>query len=154
MDIIKGNVFSGTGELILNPCNCETTLYWGTHVSGHIFWHAGKVVQKQRKAAGYLQYGEFCLTDGGKLSHRKILHVAVHKALTLDMRYLVFLRKRIEHGALAQALDGINLFMSNSKYRLIDSPKFWGGTNGWSDKEFDLAFGNHPALSKMVIYSK
>ena len=154
MNIVRGNVFSGTGSLLLNPCNCETTLYWGTHVSGHIFWHGGNTVKRQRKDAGYLQLGEYCLTDGGKISHRHILHVAIHRAKFLDMRYLLKLRKRIEPDTLLKALDGVNAFLLKSKFDSIDTPKFWGGTNGWSDREFRDKFGTHPALSKMVIYTR
>ena len=42
LEIISGDVFQGDSDVLMNPCNCERTLYWGTHFPGHIFWHAAK----------------------------------------------------------------------------------------------------------------
>ena len=152
--LIEGDVFAGSSDLLLNPCNCEPTLYWGTHVSDHIYWNAGSSVRDQRTASGNLQYGDYCLTSGGNLKHSFILHVAVLQARSLDMRYLLRLRKRIDSKTLLRSLDTVYCFLEDSQFVSIDAPRFWGGTNGWSDDEFEETFGRHPALPKMNIYSK
>jgi O-acetyl-ADP-ribose deacetylase (regulator of RNase III) len=152
LEIISGDVFQGDSDVLMNPCNCERNLYWGTHVSGHIFWHAGKKVKKERDKAGFLKFGEYCLTSGGKLKHKHILHIAVHKAKSLDMGYLFKRKKRIEEETLKKTLDSIHDFCKKNSFDKIDIPLFWGRTNGWSDEEFKKKFSSHKALDKVIIY--
>ena len=80
------------------------------------------------------------------------MHIAVHKAKSLDMGYLFKRKKRIEEETLKKTFDSIHDFCKKNSFEKIDIPLFWGGTNGWSDKEFKKKFSSHKALDKVIIY--
>ena len=92
-------------------------------------------------------------TSGGLFKHKHILHIAVHKAMSLDMRYLLKITKRIEEETLRKALDSICLFCEEYDFDKIDIPNFWGGTNGWNNQDFINKFGEHRALDVVTIYN-
>jgi len=149
---IGESVFTGSSDYLVNPCNCQTTLYWGTHVSEYIFSNAGKEVRDERGRSGHLPLGGYCITKVGKLKHKYILHIAVLNAFSLDIRYLFRLRKRIPFDVLGKALDTIADFCIQKNIGTIDVPAFWSGKNGWNDREFDNAFASHKASQFMLIY--
>ena len=146
------SVFSGASDYMVNPCNCQKTLYWGTHVSEYIYAKAGMDIRNERAKFGFIQLGGYCITGGGLLRHKYILHVAVLNALSIDIRYLFKLRKRIPKDVLSKAFDSIVEFCQGHQVRNIDTPVFWGGKNGWTDKEFEKEFDGHPATQFMQLY--
>ena len=146
------SVFEGTSDYLVNPCNCQKTLYWGTHVSEYIYAKAGREVRNERAKFGVLPLGGYCITGCGLLRHKYILHVAVLNALSLDIRYLFGSRKRIPKEVLQKALDSIFEFCQGNQVKQIDTPVFWGGKNGWTDVEFESVFGGHPVITILQLY--
>ncbi|CAK0768296.1 hypothetical protein CCP4SC76_5010008 [Gammaproteobacteria bacterium] len=146
-------VFNGNSEVLLNPCNCQPTLYWGTHVSEHIYKHAGMMVRKERHGHGYLELGKYCVTSGGCLRHKTILHIAVLNAMSLDIRYLFKLSNRISAITMELTMESIQKYCEENNIDKIDVPVFWSGKIGWSDHEFEGKFKDHPALQYMCIYA-
>lgn len=154
MKNINLSVFEGSSHWILNPCNCQTTLYWGTHVSEYIYRHAGKIPVEERKKAGYLPIGGICVTSGGNLRQKHILHLALLNAFSLDIRYLFGLRRRLSEKVLQIGLDATWKYAKEHSIDSIDIPAFWGGKNGWKEQDVSKRFGDHPLWQIAVIYRK
>lgn len=150
--IVEGSVFDGKADYLVNPCNQQPTLFWGTHVSERIFRHAGDVVKQERLRAGHLALGATCITVGGTLRHPHIIHVAVLNAWSLDIRYLLGLRKRICKDVLQAAFDSLLTIIRDQRIDQVDVPAFWLGKNGWESNEFLETFGAHPFLDRAIIH--
>jgi O-acetyl-ADP-ribose deacetylase (regulator of RNase III) len=152
MQVVEGSVFDGTSDWLVNPCNQQATLYWGSHISEHIHRHAGPTVKEERRRAGHLPLGGTCLTSGGSLRHPHIIHVAVFNAWSLDIRYLFGLRKRIDASTLHRGFDSLWSITEQHGIQQADLPAFWLGKNGWDWPGFVHEFGEHPLFQRTLIH--
>ena len=149
---VEGSVFDGKTAWLVNPCNQQPTLFWGSHVSEHIFRHAGYVVKQERLRAGHLALGAACITAGGSLHHHHIIHVAVLNAWSLDIRYLFGMRKRIGKDVLQTTFDSLLTIAQDHRIDMMDIPAFWLGKNGWEWDQFLETFGAHPFWDRAIIH--
>jgi O-acetyl-ADP-ribose deacetylase (regulator of RNase III) len=75
---IEGNVFTTTGDALVNPYNRNLIPWWllvPGGISGQLRREAGREPFRELTQAGRLSLGEAVLTEGGQLG-RPIIHVA------------------------------------------------------------------------------
>ena len=79
------------------PANCQPDLGWGSHISERVKKLAAPSVTEQRRAAGRLDLGEACCTDGTGTPFAHLIHAAAPCAC-------VFAAYKPKHARIAEAV--------------------------------------------------